>query len=68
MDEHVRRHAFDPFFTTKEVGRGTGQGLALAHTIVVTKHHGRLEIDSAPGQGATFTIALPLRESGPAGT
>jgi signal transduction histidine kinase len=68
MDEHVRRHAFDPFFTTKEVGRGTGQGLALAHTIVVTKHHGRLEVDSTPGQGATFTIALPLRESGPAGS
>ena len=67
MDEHVRRHAFDPFFTTKEVGRGTGQGLALAHTTVVTKHHGRLEVDSTPGQGSTFTIALPLRRGRPAG-
>lgn len=61
MDEKVRRRVFDPFFTTKEVGKGTGQGLSLAHAVVVTKHQGTIGLDTAPGQGATFTIRLPLR-------
>jgi len=60
MDERVRHRAFDPFFTTKPVGRGTGQGLTLAHAVVVTKHHGRIDLETAPGRGATFTIHLPL--------
>ena len=60
MDEHVRRYAFDPFFTTREVGRGAGQGLASAHSVVVKKHGGRLDVCSAPGAGTTFTIGLPL--------
>jgi len=60
MDADVQRRAFDPFFTTKAVGRGTGQGLSLAHDIVVMKHGGRIEIVSAPGRGATFTVALPV--------
>jgi signal transduction histidine kinase len=59
MDESVREHAFDPFFTTKPVGQGTGQGLSMAHDIIVHKHGGRIEIVSAPGQGATFTVHLP---------
>jgi PAS domain S-box-containing protein len=59
MEESVRARAFDPFFTTKPVGQGTGQGLSLAHDIVVHKHGGRIEIVSAPGQGATFTVHLP---------
>lgn len=54
---------FDPFFSTKPVGKGTGLGLALAYGIV-QKHHGRIEVESAPGQGATFTVWLPI--SGPA--
>ncbi|MEJ2578569.1 MAG: PAS domain S-box protein [Kineosporiaceae bacterium] len=64
MDETVRRRIFDPFFTTKEVGKGTGQGLSLAHSAVVTKHGGRIDLESEPGSGSTFTIALPLQVPG----
>jgi signal transduction histidine kinase len=51
---------FDPFFTTKEVGRGTGQGLAIARSVVVEKHGGKLTVDTAVGRGTTFTIWLPM--------
>lgn len=51
---------FDPFFTTKEVGKGTGQGLTLAHDIVVNKHYGSIEVESEVGKGTTFTILLPI--------
>ncbi|HEY0253605.1 MAG TPA: ATP-binding protein, partial [Kofleriaceae bacterium] len=50
---------FEPFFTTKPVGKGTGQGLAIARSIVVGKHGGQLDVASQPGIGTTFTIALP---------
>ena len=52
---------FDPFFTTKPVGKGTGQGLAIAHDVVVNKHGGTVSVDSTPGVGTTFTIRLPLQ-------
>ncbi len=57
--EHLDR-IFDPFFTTKEVGRGTGQGLAMAHDIVVEKHGGAIEVRTEPGVGTTFTVRLPI--------
>jgi signal transduction histidine kinase len=51
---------FEPFFTTKEVGRGTGQGLAIAHSIVTDRHDGSLSFETAVGEGTTFVIRLPL--------
>ena len=62
MPEAVRAKIFDPFFTTKEVGKGTGQGLAIAHSVVVDKHAGTIEVESEVGQGTTFCIRLPLAE------
>jgi signal transduction histidine kinase len=50
---------FEPFFTTKPVGKGSGQGLAIARSIVVGKHGGMLDVASQVGVGTTFTIALP---------
>jgi PAS domain S-box-containing protein len=55
----ITDRVFDPFFTTKEVGRGTGQGLAIARTII-DRDGGELTFDSRPGDGTTFTIRLPL--------
>jgi len=60
IPEDVRERVFEPFFTTKEVGRGSGQGLAIARSIVVDKHGGSLTFDTEMGQGTTFTIRLPL--------
>ena len=60
ISEANRRKIFDPFFTTKEVGKGTGQGLAITHNIVVTKHGGTIDFDSVPGEGSTFTVRVPF--------
>src|SRR5262245_49222320 len=60
----IRDKIFDPFFTTKEVGKGTGQGLAIAHTVVVEQHGGQLTFETAEGEGTTFIIRLPLTQSG----
>ncbi|MFO0746957.1 MAG: ATP-binding protein [Myxococcota bacterium] len=60
IPDHVREHIFEPFFTTKEPGRGTGQGLALAHRVVVEKHGGSISFDSEVGVGTTFNIRLPI--------
>ena len=62
----VQPRVFDPFFTTKEVGKGTGQGLSLTHTVIVEKHSGSITFETAPDQGTTFIIRLPLNETAPA--
>ena len=64
IPEAVRDKIFDPFFTTKEVGKGTGQGLALARAIVVEKHGGTLTFETEVSKGTTFHVRLPL-DSGP---
>jgi len=56
----VRSRIFDPFFTTKEVGKGTGQGLAIARSVVVDKHGGTLTFETEVGKGTTFFIRLPI--------
>lgn len=60
VPEELKERIFDPFFTTKEPGKGTGQGLAIAHSIVTDKHGGSLHVDSRAGEGSTFVIRLPL--------
>jgi signal transduction histidine kinase len=59
MSEEVRGKVFLPFFTTKDVNEGTGLGLAVVHGIV-TSHGGSVEVESRPGQGAQFTIRIPV--------
>lgn len=57
----IRERVFDPFFTTKEPGKGTGQGLAIAHSIIKEKHGGELTFESVEGSGTTFYIRFPLQ-------
>jgi len=57
----IRDRIFDPFFTTKPQGQGTGMGLSISHGIVCD-HGGRIEVDSKPGRGSTFTVHLPLAQ------
>jgi PAS domain S-box-containing protein len=56
----IREKVFEPFFTTKEVGVGSGQGLTIAHQIIVNQHRGALDFVSVPGRGTRFSIRLPL--------
>jgi signal transduction histidine kinase len=68
--EESQSRVFDLFYTTKDVGRGTGQGLALARAVIVERHGGTITFESTPGEGTTFIIRLPLEDSesaGPAG-
>ncbi|OGI02615.1 MAG: hypothetical protein A2X42_10935 [Candidatus Margulisbacteria bacterium GWF2_38_17] len=55
-----RTKVFDPFFTTKQVGKGTGQGLAIARSVIVDKHDGTITLESEVGKGTVFVIRLPI--------
>lgn len=57
----VQRHIFEPFFTTKPVGEGTGLGLSISYGIV-ERHHGTIQVDTAPGGGTAFTVWLPQHQ------
>lgn len=63
IPEEIRTRIFEPFFTTKEVGKGTGQGLSIAHSVVVKRHKGRITFNSVVGKGTTFIIQLPIGTS-----
>ena len=63
ISEEYLNKIFDPFFTTKEVGKGTGQGLAIVRAIIVDKHKGSVQVDSKPGEGAQFTLRLPIKSA-----
>jgi PAS domain S-box-containing protein len=63
IPNEIADRVFDPFFTTKEAGHGTGQGLAIARTIVVERHHGTIKFEPRPEGGTTFRIQLPLDDA-----
>jgi len=60
IPKKIRSRIFDPFFTTKAVGRGTGQGLAISHSIITEKHGGIIRFETKDGRGSTFIIRLPV--------
>ncbi|MBI3450407.1 MAG: hypothetical protein HY049_16015 [Acidobacteria bacterium] len=66
IPEEIRGQIFDPFFTTKEVGKGTGQGLAIARSVIVEKHGGEITFATEVGKGTTFFIRLPVGSATPA--
>jgi PAS domain S-box-containing protein len=59
IPKNVQTRIFDPFFTTKEIGKGTGQGLSIARSVVVDKHGGTIQFETEEGKGTTFIIRLP---------
>jgi PAS domain S-box-containing protein len=64
IPEDIIKKVFDPFFTTKEVGKGTGQGLSIAHSVIKEMHRGTLTVTSEEGDGTCFTIRLPVIAKG----
>lgn len=66
IPESARAKIFDPFFTTKGVGKGTGQGLAIAHSVIVDKHGGKIWFETELGKGTVFIIRIPLTPAEPA--
>jgi PAS domain S-box-containing protein len=65
MDQETQRRAFEPYFTTKSVGSGSGLGLSIVHGIIA-EHGGEIMVESAPGEGASFTVHLPGLATGAA--
>jgi len=61
IPDEIKNRIFEPFFTTKGAGQGTGQGLAIAHQVVVDRHGGKINVDSKMGKGTTIIIELPIR-------
>ncbi len=62
IDPEVLPRIFEPFYTTKPVGQGTGLGLSISYGII-KRHNGEIIAESEPGEGTTFTIRLPIRQS-----
>ena len=60
IPEKIRSKIFNAFFTTKGVGKGSGQGLAISHSVIVDKHGGELTFETEIGKGTTFIIRLPI--------
>ncbi len=63
IPEEIRAKVFDHFFTTKEVGKGTGQGLTIAHSIVTEKHGGTITFETEAGKGTTFIVRVPIADT-----
>lgn len=63
MPDEIVGKIFDPFYTTKDVGKGTGQGLAIAHDVIVNKHRGSIDVQTELDQGTTFIISLPIESA-----
>ncbi|HEY9689894.1 MAG TPA: HAMP domain-containing sensor histidine kinase, partial [Coleofasciculaceae cyanobacterium] len=59
----IQSKIFDAFFTTKPVGKGTGMGLSISYQVITERHRGSLQCQTAPGQGATFTIEIPIEQT-----
>lgn len=66
IPEEIQHRIYEPFFTTKDVGKGTGQGLAFSHSVVVKKHQGKIWFETELGRGTTFYIQLPIHGVGEA--
>ncbi|MDH5718116.1 MAG: ATP-binding protein [Spirochaetia bacterium] len=63
IQEENKDKVFNPFFTTKEEGKGTGQGLAIAHNVITEKHNGNINLETKLNEGTTFIIKLPIELS-----
>ncbi len=63
IPEDVKEKVFEPFFTTKDVGKGTGQGLAIAYSVIKDKHNGEITLDTIEGESTTFTVRLPIAQN-----
>ena len=68
IPEEVQTRIFDPFFTTKEVGKGSGQGLAICHDIIFNKHGGKIYFETEAGTGTRFIVELPRSGTGDGGS